>query len=117
MRSDPEATVVTLINLAAADSHTVTVQAGAFGEHDIESVTYTVTGSNWAGHDTEYLAHPVVLDTATLDVAGPWLDVTLPPGAQVTLTLAIKIRVRPPSYRTPWSPPSASEPDRPRGEH
>jgi hypothetical protein len=100
----PEATVVTLVNLAGDETRTVVVQAGAFGEHDIVSATYSTADANWAGHDTEYIAHPVQLGTAGIDVGGPWLDVTLAPGTQITLTLALDVRVRPPSYRTPWSP-------------
>ena len=36
---DPVATVVTLVNLAGAQTRSVVVQAGAFGQHDIAAVT------------------------------------------------------------------------------
>jgi hypothetical protein len=34
---------------------------------------------------------------------GPWVTVVLPPGTQITLTAALRVRVRPPSFRTPWA--------------
>jgi hypothetical protein len=99
---DPEATVVTLVNLSADTPRTVTVQAGSFAEHDILVAAYTTTSTRWAGHDTEYLpVEPVVTD-ATAEVGGPWFDVALPPGSEVRLTLRLAMRVRPPSYRQPW---------------
>jgi len=35
-------------------------------------------------------------------VGGPWLDVELPPGTEVTLTLRLRLRVRVPAAGTPW---------------
>jgi hypothetical protein len=35
-------------------------------------------------------------------VGGPWLDVELPPGTEVTLTLRLRLRVRVPSAQAPW---------------
>jgi len=37
-------------------------------------------------------------------MGGPWPDVVLPPGTQITLTLRLRTRVRPPSVRTRWRP-------------
>jgi len=34
-------------------------------------------------------------------VRGPWLDVVLPPGPEITLTLRLRTPVRPPPARTP----------------
>ena len=39
----------------------------------------------------------------TLEVDGPWLEVTLPAGTEITLTLALRRATRPPLYRSPWS--------------
>jgi len=36
-------------------------------------------------------------------VGGPWLEVKLPAGTQVTLTLRLRTGARLPSLRTPWS--------------
>jgi hypothetical protein len=107
---DLEATVVTLVNLSGTRARTVIVQAGAFAEHDIVSARFTGTAGSapaWTGEDTEYLHHepePVVARTA---VAGPWLEVDLPAGTEITLTLELRANTRPPAFRTPWYDPTA----------
>jgi hypothetical protein len=101
---DPDATVLTLVNLSGVGQRTVVVQAGAFGEHDIASVSYSCAAPGWAGRDTEYIAHEVAPGSQQAVVGGPWLDVLLPPGTEITLTLRLRTRVRPPSVRTPWRP-------------
>jgi hypothetical protein len=99
---DPAATVVTLVNLAGAGARSVVVQAGAFGQHDIESVAYEGAEPGWAGSDTEYISRDVRAFSASAEVGGPWLEVRLPAGTQVALTLRLRAGVRPPSLRTPW---------------
>jgi hypothetical protein len=103
---DPAATVVTLINLAAVDSRSLIVQAGAFAEHDIATVSYTTAEPGWTGPDTEYLHHDIRGEEVTLEGNGPWLAVDLPAGTQVTLTLRLNPSVNRPSYRNPWSDPA-----------
>jgi hypothetical protein len=105
---DPAGTVVTLVNLSGTHTRRVVIQAGAFAEHDIVAVRFTGAEAGWTGLDTEYLNHDVVVGERSADVDGPWLDVELPPGTQVTATLALRTRVRPPSFRTPWDDPTAS---------
>jgi hypothetical protein len=100
---DPAATVVTLVNLSGAGHATVVVQAGAFAEHDIESVEYGCAEPGWAGSDTEYVHHDVRAGARRTAAGGPWLDVTLPPGTEFTLTLRLATRTRPPSARSPWN--------------
>ncbi|WP_051797095.1 hypothetical protein [Catenuloplanes japonicus] len=101
---DPHATVLTLVNLSAVEQRVVTVQAGAFGEHDIVSVAFDATDTAWSGHDTGYTHVPPAVSLAHLNVDSPWLDVVLPAGTEVTLTLTLAMRVRQPSYRRPWDP-------------
>jgi hypothetical protein len=101
---DPAATVLTLVNLSGISDRTVVVQAGAFGEHDIEAAEYSCAAPGWAGQHTEYIAHDVQGGHRQVVVGGPWLDVALPPGTEITLTLRLRTRVRPPSVRTPWRP-------------
>ena len=102
---DPAATVVTLVNLAGAGARSVVVQAGAFGQHDIESVAYEGAEPGWAGSDTEYISRDVRATSAAAEVGGPWLEVRLPAGTQVTLTLRLRAGARLPSVRTPWGKP------------
>ncbi len=92
---------MTLVNLSAAQARTVTVQAGAFAEHDIQTAGYTSAAPGWAGHHTEYISHDVEITGQQIAVGGPWLDVALPPGTEVTLTLRLRLRVRVPSAQAP----------------
>ena len=100
---DPSATVVTLVNLAAVGGRSLILQAGAFGEHTIRSVTYGRADSGWTGHDTEYIHHRAEVDDVTVSGDGPWLQVDLPAGTQIVLTLELDLNVNQPSYRDPWS--------------
>ena len=97
-----DATVITLVNLSAARTRTVVVQAGAYAEHDIETAGYTRAAPGWAGQHTEYISHDVEVTGREIAVGGPWLEVELPPGTEVMLTLRLRLRVRVPAARTPW---------------
>jgi len=99
---DPAATAATLVNLSAAGTRTVVVQAGAYAEHDIDTAGYTWAAPGWAGQHTEYISHDVEMTGREAAVGGPWLDVELPPGTEVTLTLRLRLRVRVPAAGTPW---------------
>ena len=78
------------------------VQAGAYAEHDIETAGYTCAAAGWMGQHTEYISHDVEISGREVAVGGPWLDVELPPGTEVTLTLRLRLRVRVPSAQAPW---------------
>jgi hypothetical protein len=73
--------------------------------HDIEAAGYSCAAPGWAGQHTEYVAHDVQGGQRQGVVGGPWLDVALPPGTEITLTLRLRTRVRPPSVRTRGAPP------------
>ena len=107
---DPGATSVTLVNLSGTQARTVIVQAGAFAEHDIISARYEAAPPGWTGSRTDYIFHEPELSVHEMEVKGPWLEVALPPGCQISLTLALSMRVRIPSMRTPWSDPSQATP-------
>jgi hypothetical protein len=107
---DPNATTVTLVNLSGTRTRTVVVQAGAFAEHDIASARYETAGPGWTGSESDYIAREPELSVAEPETSGPWLDVVLPPGCQVTLTMSLRIRVRTPAMRTPWFDPTGERP-------
>jgi hypothetical protein len=77
-------TVVTLVNLSATDSRAVVVQAGAYAEHQFESV-------EWNGR------------TRPLDASH--FTVQLAPGAGATLTLATRRYANRPTVTFPWDRP------------
>jgi hypothetical protein len=102
-RIEPEATVVDLVNLDPGERHAVVVQAGAFAEHTIRTVRYTVCDDpSWLGDLYDYGHGRPAVTTATTHVDGPWLRVELPRSSTVRLTLRLDLRTRPPSYRTPF---------------
>jgi hypothetical protein len=74
-------TVATLVNLNSSTARTVVVQAGAYGEHQIESVT---------------------VNGRTTPVDGSAFTVRLAPGAGATLTLAMRRYVNQPTVAFPW---------------
>ena len=53
------------------------------------------------------------VSSATAGVGGPWLEVRLPAGTQVTLTLRLRAGARLPSLRTPWARPVSDAGRRP----
>lgn len=74
-------TTVTLVNLHPHEAHTVIVQGGAYGEHQIEKV-------EWAGQSA--------------DVQASWFVLELSPGSGATLRLTQRRHVNQPMLAFPW---------------
>ena len=103
---DPQATVVELINLDPESARTVIVQAGAFAEHSIGTVSYTACEDpSWIGDLYDYGHREPALTENSAEVGGPWLTVELPRSTRVRLTLRLELRAHQPSYRTPFDTP------------
>jgi len=73
--------IVTLVNTSTTAPHTIVVSAGAYGEHQIDSVS-------WNGR--------------TQAVNASHVTVQLAPGAGATLTLAMRRYVNRPTVAFPW---------------
>lgn len=102
-RIDPDATVIDLVNLDPEQPRSLIVQAGAFAEHAIRFVQYTVcTDGAWIGGMYDYGHGVPVVTCAAVEVDGPWLRVELPCSTRIRLTLALTLRAYPPSYRSPF---------------
>jgi hypothetical protein len=101
---DPQATVVELVNLDPSDGHTLVVQAGAFAEHTIRSVRYTLCEDpSWIGDLYDYgHRQPTEETSEPVEFDGPWLAVELPRSTRIRLTLRLDLRTRPQTYRTPF---------------
>ncbi|MHC5906745.1 hypothetical protein ACVNF4_23000 [Streptomyces sp. S6] len=100
---DPEATTVELVNLAPETARTVTVQAGAFAEHDITAVRYTVCADDgWIGDMYDYGHTEPAVTEAEQAGDGAFLTVRLPASTRIRLTLRLRLRAHVPSYRTPF---------------
>ena len=74
-------TVVTLVNLNSTEPRTVTVQGGAYGEHQLQSVT---------------------MGEKTTRIDSPLLTVQLNPGSGQRLTFRMKRYANPPTVLHPW---------------
>jgi hypothetical protein len=102
---DPQATVVELVNLDPEQARSVIVQAGAFAEHTVRSVTHTVCEDpGWIGDLYDYGHRAPTVTSAEREVGGPWFQVDLPRSSTVRLTLRLDLRTAAPSYRTPFDP-------------
>ena len=100
---DPAATVIDLVNLDPERPHELIVQAGAFAEHDIASVEYTVCADgSWIGDMYDYGHRAPEVGTERIEAGGPWLRVCLPRSTRIRLTLALELRANAASYRTPF---------------
>ncbi|QNP75320.1 hypothetical protein IAG44_41905 [Streptomyces roseirectus] len=100
---DPGATTVELVNLSPDADRTVIVQAGAFAEHTITGVRYTVCADDgWIGDLYDYGHTEPVVSEAELPCDGPFLTVCLPASTRIRLTLRLGLRTRRPSYRGPF---------------
>ena len=87
-----DTTVVVLVNVNPTESRTVTIQGGAYGEHQILSVT--------GGKQAQ-------------QVNNRFLTVRLAPGAGMRLTLAMKRYANQPTLEFPWGGPSVDQPPPP----
>jgi hypothetical protein len=92
---EPDSVTVQLVNLSTEPAAELIVQAGAFGEHAIESVAVLTDGPDTA--DTADTAdEPVPVD-------GPWFRVRLDGSATLRLRLAVRRFAYRPSYALPWA--------------
>ncbi|MDW8807277.1 hypothetical protein P1P68_21415 [Streptomyces scabiei] len=100
---DPEATTVELVNLSPGTDRTVIVQAGAFAEHTITAVRYTTCEDDgWIGDLYDYGHTEPVVGEAEQSCDSGFLTVELPASTRIRLTLRLRLRARPPRYRTPF---------------
>jgi hypothetical protein len=80
---DEQSVTVTLVNVNPVADRVVTVQMGAYGEHQATSIA--VGGE-------------------TIPVDAPQFDVHLMPGTGATFTIGIKRYAHQPSLHFPWEP-------------
>jgi hypothetical protein len=78
-----------LVNLSADRPRSLTLQAGAYGEHRFKDVTYSAVKDG-------------KIQTIQIPLAQTTLDVDLPPHADMRLEFSLERFVNEPSYRLPW---------------
>jgi hypothetical protein len=98
---EDERTVLHLANLSASQYREVLLEAGAYGEHQFTTVGYRVRGDG--GVESPHLAGQTVVtsEEKRLSVHGPWLQVHMRPGSEVTLDLGMKRFAHAPSLALP----------------
>jgi len=99
---EADRTVVTLVNLSPFATRTLIVQAGGFGEHRFDAVTYDVRTSEYPGSQKRYAPPPVETTRETVEIHDNLLQVELPPATQITLDLVTARYVNQPSYKQPF---------------
>ncbi len=97
-----ERTVVTLVNISPFAERNLIIQAGGFGEHRFDAVTYDVLASEYPGSQKNYAPPSVETTQETVALGEHLLHVKLPPATQITLDLATARYVNQPSYRQPF---------------
>jgi hypothetical protein len=101
-QNSAERIVIRLVNLSPFAPHRTVIQAGGFGEHRIESVSYDARTSAYPGSHHDYAPPPLQTDKQTVAVDGQWLEVLLPPATMISLDLRVARHVNEPSYALPW---------------
>jgi hypothetical protein len=96
---DPRGTRLALVNLDPASSRRVVIQAGIFGEHNVEAISSCPLAARSAS------TRPV-----RDDAVGPYVEVNLGPGAGARIELKLALRGGTPSYRGPWDTPVSQLP-------
>ncbi len=89
-----------LVNLSPFHARRVIVQAGGFGEHQFESVTYEGLTSDYPGSQKQYAAPQVETQSMKADLNEPYLEIELPPASQIVLDLTMARYVNEPAYRS-----------------
>ena len=93
---------VHLVNLSALRERTVRIQAGTLGEHEFTQATYSKLVSEYPGPVGDYATPEVVTGSDTAQINDVYVDVALPAGTEIRLSLGLRRHVRPPSYTPSW---------------
>lgn len=99
---DPAATTVEVVNLSASHDREVILQAGAYAENKIESVSYNAFDGNWTGSFYEYIGSDIEPATTVSSVGSAYLKLVLPAGTRLTLTLNTTLHANAQTYLAPW---------------
>lgn len=94
---DPAAVVLRLVNTSTAATRQVTIQAGAFAEHRIESICILPDSAPLQDGTT----NPD--DDAPVSATGGSLaQVVMPPASRIRLKIRLSLRALEPTYCRPW---------------
>jgi hypothetical protein len=99
---DPKATTVEVVNLSATHDRHVILQAGAYAENQIETVSYDSFVGTWAGSFYEYIGEDIQTTESVAPVGSSYLRIVMPAGTRVRLTLNMTLHAKPQTYLAPW---------------
>jgi hypothetical protein len=91
---------VHLVHIGLKGLRRVVVQAGGFGEHRIDRVTYDAAAPGHPGDPRAYTAPTPELTEHTIEVGGPRVEVDLPPGHRIRLDLHLTPRAYRPAHQS-----------------
>jgi hypothetical protein len=74
------------------------LQAGGFGEHRFDEVTYTKRTSDYPGSHKSYAAPPLETTMESVDVGDRVMEIELPPSTRITLEMKMSRYVNQPTY-------------------
>ena len=94
-----------LVNGSALDSQAVIIQAGTLGEHEFTTVSYDHCISEYPSKVGGYAAPSPKSDTRQISVDAVHLEIEMPPGTQIRMSIGLSRCVHSPSYRFPWNDP------------
>jgi hypothetical protein len=95
---DANGATLELVNLSPFEGHTLLIQAGGFGEHRFDEVTYTKRTSDYPGSHKSYAAPPLETTMESVDVGDRVMEIELPPSTRITLEMKMSRYVNQPAY-------------------
>jgi hypothetical protein len=95
---DADSATLELVNLSPFERHTLLLQAGGFGEHRFDEVTYTKRTSDYPGSHKSYAAPPLETTMETVAVGDRVMEIELPPSTRITLEMKMSRYVNQPAY-------------------
>ncbi len=99
---EADRTVVRLVNLNPCEDRALLIQAGAYGEHSFDGVTYSAAQGDAVGIWHDYVGPAVREEQREAAVRGKHLAVELPAGTEIRLDLGTRRYVNEPSCAGPY---------------
>jgi len=93
---------VHLVNTSSQDPQTLTIQAGSLGEHQFTEVAYDRRTSEYPSAVGSHAAPTLRTERVSKTVDSKHLDIAMPPGSEIRLSLELVRCVNQASYAFPW---------------
>lgn len=87
-------TILNLVNLSPFETHSLIIQAGAYGEHEFTGIRYKEQSKDKNG--------TILLNERSVPVNKKYFAVEIPPATSIQLKIGARRFVNKPSYAFPW---------------